>query len=426
MDFNRVKGMRDFLPTDKIVREEIITKIKSVFKRYGFVPIETPVLEKWETLSAKFAGGAAILNETYNFKDKAGRMLGLRYDLTVPLGRVFAMNPNLPTPFKRYCIDKVWRYEEAKTGRYREFYQCDVDIIGTESLLADAECLAIAIDMFKTLGFKNYIIKINNRKILSAIIKHIGIKQKIEQVFREIDKLDKMIVEEVSKNLHELGIEPEKVQKILKIISVKGEPDWVLKSIKKELGDNKGIEELHKLLTYAKSMGFYKNVELDLSLVRGLGFYTGNLFEAKAIDSKMTFSIAGGGRWDNMIGKFEGKGRMIPAVGISFGIDRIINVMRERKMVKELKTFTKVMVTHIEMEEEAIMIAQDLRNEDINTEIDMSGKKLSKVFKYADKISIPYMVIVGERDWPKITLRDMHTGEEEKIMPKDLPAKLKT
>jgi len=413
-----VRGTRDFLPEEKIFRDRIISIFRTAFENYGFVPIETPAIEKWETLSAKFAGGASILEETYNFDDRAGRKIGLRYDLTVPLARVVAMNPNLIMPFKRYSIDKVWRYEEFKPGRYREFYQCDCDIVGVKSMLAESECFSMAVNIFSKLGFDDYIIKLNNRKILSALLDYAGIKTKKDEVFLIIDKLDKMGSDEASKMLIEIGIKKEKIEKLFKTLQIKGSSEKILVELEKLISKNEGIDELREILSYGKLMGFGSRIQISLSLVRGLSYYTGTIFEFSVSESKIG-TITAGGRYDSMISKFAGKENEIPAFGISFGIERIIDVMKKRNMYKSESSLTKVFTAPIldKVLPDAIVIAENLRKKGINTEIEMLSRTLKKQLEYADKKGIEYVVILGEKEISEkmATVRNMKTKEEKKI-----------
>ncbi|MEM5781614.1 MAG: ATP phosphoribosyltransferase regulatory subunit, partial [Candidatus Aenigmatarchaeota archaeon] len=246
----KVKGTKDFLPQEMILRQQVIERVKNVFERFGFQPIETPTIENWEVLSAKGAGGEEILNETYNFEDKGGRKIGLRYDLTVPLARLIAENPNLPLPFKRYQIEKVWRYGDIAKGRLREFLQADIDIVGAEKPIADAEVIACAIECFNALGFKNFLVRLNNRKILAEILRLSNIKkEKVTDVLRSIDKLEKIGINEVKKELEEKCISKESIKKILEFIELKDEN--ILEKLEK-LGVKEGIDELKEIIYYLK------------------------------------------------------------------------------------------------------------------------------------------------------------------------------
>jgi len=267
-----VKGTRDFLPEEMILRQQVLDKIKSVFEIYGFQPLETSALEDWKVLSTKGAGSEEILNETYNFEDKGGRRIGLRYDLTVPLARVVASNPNLTLPFKRYQIEKVWRYGDIAKDRFREFLQADIDIVGSDSMLADAEIIKCAISCFKALGLEKIYVRLNNRKILEALVKNAGIEDnKVMSVLGTIDKLEKIGIKNVKKELEEKNISKDSTMKILEPIKIKEEPKIVLKKLENMIGRNEGIQELKEIISYLKDES---KIKIDLSLARGLDYYT--------------------------------------------------------------------------------------------------------------------------------------------------------
>lgn len=399
-----VKGMRDFGPEKKIFRDEVVETIKRIFELYGFNPIETPGLEKWEVLANKYAGGAEILKETYRLTDRGGRKLGLRYDLTVPLAR-FVSSRQFPKPFKRYQIGKVWRDGPTKVGRYREFVQCDVDVVGSDSLISDAEILAIARDVFKELGI-DIIIKLNNRKLLNEMLEWAGVeKNRIEGAILSVDKLKKFGISYVENELKEKGIDKETIKKIRMLLNLKG-----IKEIKKMIGESEGIKELEQLLNYLKV--FDVDVEIEISLARGLSYYTGSIYEIfPKVGSKS--SIAAGGRYDKMISIFSGKN--IPAVGISFGLDIIAEILKNRKRRKSVVQTYIIPVGG--MEKEAIKLAQKLRKRGISTDIGIVKKSLSKNLGFANKFEIPFVLILGEKEWSKgnVTIRDMACGKEWKI-----------
>lgn len=411
-----VKGTRDFLPEEALIRQTIINKMKKVFERFGFRPLETPALESWEVLSAKGAGGDEILKETYNFEDFGKRRIALRYDLTVPLARVIAMNPNLPLPFKRYQIQNVWRYGDIAKDRFREFLQADIDTVGSDNMLADAEIIACVISTLTELGFEKFSVRLNNRKILSALVKYAGVpEEKTMETFRTIDKLIKIGEKDVEKELIEKGISKESSKKILKIIKIKS-----LDEVEGLIKDKEGIEELKQVISYLNEMKVEPKFEIDLSLARGLDYYTGPIFEVSAEEG--IGSLVGGGRYDKMIGLFLG--RDIPATGVSFGIERIIEVMKERKMIETQKSNVKVFVVAVndKVRNKVLELVQKLRNNKIPTDFDVRGRTLSKQLEYADSLEIPYALIVGEKELEKdsVKLRDMRTGKEEIIKIKEI------
>jgi len=411
-----VKGTRNILPEEMILRQQVLEKIKKVFETFGFQPLETSALESWEVLSAKGAGGQEILNETYNFEDKGGRRIGLRYDLTVPLARVIADNPNLPLPFKRYQIEKVWRYGDIAKDRFREFLQADIDIIGSESMLADAEVIACTISCFNALGFKKFVVRLNNRKIFTELLKSSKVDdKKIMDALRSVDKLQKIGIEGVKKELEEKEIPKESIKKILSFIEIKGEPEKVLKEIEKVLGNVDGIKELKEIISYLKIMNLDSKIKIDLSLARGLDYYTGPIFEVFAEEG--IGSLAGGGRYDNMIGLFLK--RDIPATGISLGIERIMEVMKEKKMIDEIKNKTRVFVVAVndKVRDKVLEIVQILRSKSIATDYDLRFRSLSKQLDYVNSLGIPFAIIVGPTELEKnsVKLRNMKTGKEELV-----------
>jgi histidyl-tRNA synthetase len=428
--FQPVRGTRDFLPEEMIFRQKILDKIKCIFENFGFQPLETPALENWEVLAAKGAGGPEIQEETFNFEDKAGRKIGLKYDLTVPLARVVASNQNLPLPFKRYQIERVWRYGDVTKNRYREFWQADIDTVGSESMLADAEIIACAVAVFTSLGFKNFVVRLNNRKILSAFVKSVGVEEeKIMDVFRAIDKLDKIGYENVEKELMDKGISEEIIKKILKFIQIKGKPEVVLKKAEnfvKDIEEGKeGIEELRKLISYLRKMDVEPKFRVDLSLARGLDYYTGPIFEV--IVSGVAESLAGGGRYDKMIGLFLGKD--IPATGISLGIERIIEVMKDRGMVRPQKSTVKVFVANVndKVIDDSLKIVQMLRKNGVLADFDLKGRNLTRQLEYVNSMKIPYALIVGEKELKRkvVKLRDMERRTESEVKISELVKTLK-
>ena len=412
-----VKGTRDFLPEEMILRQQVLDKIKSVFEIYGFQPLETSALEDWKVLSTKGAGSEEILNETYNFEDKGGRRIGLRYDLTVPLARVVASNPNLTLAFKRYQIEKVWRYGDIAKDRFREFLQADIDIVGSDSMLADAEIIKCAISCFKALGLEKIYVRLNNRKILEALVKNAGIEDnKVMSVLGTIDKLEKIGIKNVKKELEEKNISKDSTMKILEPIKIKEEPKIVLKKLENMIGRNEGIQELKEIISYLKDES---KIKIDLSLARGLDYYTGPIYEVLAEEG--IGSVAGGGRYDKLIGLFLK--RDIPATGISFGIDRIIEVMKQRKMVKS-ETKIKVFVASVndKIRDKVLEIVQLLRDKSIACDYDFRSRSLSKQLEYVSNMKIPYAIIVGKKELKEnsVKLRNMRTGKEELVKINDI------
>ncbi len=393
------KGMRDVLPEDAILRREVLAIVEKVYRKYGFVPLETPAMEYISTLQAK--AGEEIDKQIFVLKDEE---LGLRFDLTVPLARVAASNA-FTKPFKRYAFAPVWRYEEPQRGRFREFWQADIDIIGTKGMRAEVELLAAAREALIALGFKELRILVNNRKILDALAAKLGIEDKKEAIFRLLDKIDKVGEDAVKKEMPDV-IGNEKTQKLFEIFDTKGDNKKKIK-IASEL-NSEAAKELEEIVA-----GCAFEIEVDLALVRGLGYYTGPVFEIKA--SAEIGSIAGGGRYDNLLGVY---GQSDYATGISLGIERIITLIKERKKENE-KTYTKVFVANAKPEfySNAADIAKKLRTAGVACEVDLNERNLRKQFDYVNSLAIPFLIIIGERELKegKFTLRDMKTGKEEKL-----------
>lgn len=421
------KGVRNFLPEDKIPRQEIMDSLRSIFERYGFAPLETPAIERLDVLSAKFAGGEEIMKEIFRFKDQGGRDLGLRYDLTVPMSKVVGMNPNLNLPFKRYQMQTVWRDGPIKLGRYREFWQCDVDIVGVESMSADAEILSVVDAAFTGLGF-SFVTKVNNRKLLNGIMEYAGFGEYSMKAILAIDKLSKIGEKGVRDELAEIGFEKKEIEKAMKILKLKGGNSAVLEKLKKMIDNyegKEGIREMEELLGFCGKMGV-KNVVFDVSLARGLEYYTGPVFEVYLKDSKVTSAVAGGGRYDDMIGEFLGSGKVYPATGVSFGIEPIYEALKLAKKIRPRKTLTNVFVIPIKTLDKSLEITGILRKKGVKTEVDLMDRGISKNLSYANSMGIPYVLFVGEREIRdrKFKLRDMKTGKEIPVKLDEIPAKL--
>lgn len=414
------RGTRDFPPSEKIIRDKVINQIKEIFEIYGFSPLETPTFEKLEILEAKFGAGenSDAISEIYRFKDQGNRDLGLRYEFTFALARFVGQNPQLKLPFKRYQIGTVFRDGPIKAGRYREFYQCDIDVVGVKSVLADAEALAVVKDVFNKLKL-DVVIEVNDRKLLTEIIKYSGIEEnQATQVIISIDKLKKIGINGVKAELLEKQIPKDKIEKLMNLLTEieKGTNTEKLKSLKNILGETEGLKEIEELLGYLKD--FSVDVEFSPSLARGLGYYTGPIFEVFLKDQTiMNSSIAGGGRWDKMIGKYIGNEKLnYPATGLSFGIEPIMDIILKRDGT-ERQTVTDLFVIPIKTKEQAIKITQELRKRGLKAQVDLLDRSVSKNIEYADKLGIPYVGFLGEDEIKqnKIKIRNLKTGKEELI-----------
>ncbi len=413
-----LKGTRDFLPSQMVKRAYLVDTIRKVFERFGFDPLETPAIERWETLSGKYGEEGERL--IYRFQDRGGRELGLRYDLTVPLARVVAMYPHLPKPFKRYQIQPVWRAEKPQKGRFREFVQCDVDIVGSSDMLADAEIIAVVYAALTELGLQGFKIKINNRKVIRGMIEVAGapIEQELD-IARAIDKLDKIGVEGVRKELEQRQIDKAVIERILDIMTLRGSDESVFAAAEKVLGTSEaaleGLQELRQVFEYLDLLEVPTGVyELDLSLVRGLDYYTGPVFETVMEQPKIG-SIMGGGRYDRLIGIFTGQD--IPATGTSIGLDRLVTVMDELDAWPiQTETRTEVLVVRFDPELTPLYlhITQTLRKSGFNTDFYTGKKNLRGQLGYAKDRGIPVVILIGsdEAQSQSATVRHMPTGQQ--------------
>ena len=429
------KGTRDFGQVEMARRNYIFDTIKSVFCLYGFQQIETPAMENIGTLMGKYGEeGDKLLFRIQNSGEKASLApeKGLRYDLTVPFARyVVQHREEISFPFKRFQIQPVWRADRPQKGRYREFYQCDVDVIGSDSLVGELELVQIVEEVYRRLGV-NVCLHINNRKILAGIAEVIGAPDKMIDITVAIDKLDKIGVESVNAELEERGLSTKAVQALQPILNLSGSTSDKLTALKDILAQSeiglKGVEELETLFGLIKHAGVQLNIELDLCLARGLNYYTGAIFEVKALDAQIG-SITGGGRYDNLTGIFGLPN--VSGVGISFGADRIYDVLTELNLFpKELQSTTQVLFAAFGAEElrYALTWAKDLRAQGIAVEVYPEPAKMKKQMGYADAKQIHFVAIVGgdEMAQNKVMLKNMSSGEQKLVSLNELANTLKS
>ncbi|MBI3032760.1 histidine--tRNA ligase [Candidatus Woesearchaeota archaeon] len=428
MNLELPKGTRDTPPEERIAKTKLFKGLKVVFESFGFSQLDTPIIEKLEVLTAKYAGGEEILKEIFKVKDQGNRELGLRYDLTVPLARYIGMNPNVKLPFKRYAIGQVFRDGPIKLGRYREFWQCDVDIVGSMSMLADAQIIEIALTYFSHIHL-DVVAEVNNRKILDGIMETAGIpEKKWMEVILSIDKLKKIGKLGVEKELHEKSIGEDQTEEIMNIITIEGSNQDKLKQLKKMLNSKigkEGLQEVEELLSYVPD----KRVQFNVSLARGLAYYTSTVFEVFAPESIIASSLAGGGRYDNMIGAYLENNQEYPAVGISFGIEPINDILKDKHKDKpQPKTVTELYIVPIKTEKICLEIAQTLRKESLKVDMDIMQRGVSKNLAYVSAYNIPFALIIGEKELKekKFTLRDMVSGKEENVGLKVIKEKIKS
>ena len=421
MNLQIPKGTRDLAQEEAIVRNKIVSTLKKVFELYGYSPLETPSFERFDILASKYAGGDEILKETFRFKDQGKRELALRYDLTVPMCRFVGMNPNVKMPFKRYQIGDVYRDGPVEKARYRQFTQCDVDVVGNKEMTADAEIITLAARAFKKLKL-DVTIKVNNRKLLDDLLESVGVKKnQFETAILSIDKLNKIGKEGVRKELKEKGFSKKIIDNILVTLypSPAGSSEKLInKTLTKLFPKSEGLKEIKELFSSLKISKV--NAEFDVSLARGLAYYTGTVVEIFLKNSNVKSSVCAGGRYDNMIGNFLGKGEY-PAVGISFGLDRIYDAYIEKNKDNK-KTTAKIYIVPINTLKDSLKIAEELRNENVNVDIDLAGKGPSKNLKYANSLGIPYVIFVGKEELKqgKVKLKDMDSGKEKLMSAKEL------
>lgn len=435
------KGTRDYSPEVMVKRNYIFDTIKSVFKLYGYMPLETPAMENLSTLMGKYGEeGDKLLFKILNSGDFIGNIpesellernsvkltnkiaeKGLRYDLTVPFARFVVQHQNeLTFPFKRYQIQPVWRADRPQKGRYREFYQCDVDVVGSDSLLHEVELIQMVDEVYRRLKI-NVRLLINNRKILAGIAEIIGYPDQLTDITVAIDKMDKIGLENVNAELREKGITEEAIAKLQPILDLQGDNEEKLEKLRSILKDSatglKGVEELTVVFDYIKELGIGTEIKLDLTLARGLSYYTGAIFEVKALDAEIG-SITGGGRYDDLTGIFGLKN--MSGVGISFGADRIFDVMNQLDLFpKDNTTTTQILFVNFGSKEEryCLPLLKELRAAGINAEIYPEAAKMKKQMGYADKKGIPFVALVGENEMQEgvVSLKNMTTGEQTNV-----------
>lgn len=446
------KGTRDFGPAVMAKRQFIFDAIRTVFQRFGFQPLETPAMENLSTLTGKYGEEGdqllfKILNSGDFLKDvKPGSLphykaltpeiaeKGLRYDLTVPFARYVVMNRHeIAFPFKRYQIQPVWRADRPQKGRYREFYQCDADVVGTDSLLCEAEIILMINDVFKDLGIADYTIKVNHRAVLNGVAELIGAGGKEVPLFVAIDKLDKIGEEKVREELLAKGFSPQSLDRLFRVLGTGGSTTEKLSALSKELGDNaqgrKGLQDLATVFQLADQLGAGNgHIDFDVALARGLSYYTGCIFEVK-INHVSIGSVSGGGRYDHLTQAFGDK-ENLSGVGFSFGVDRIYDAMEELKLFPEkAQISSRVLVCHLDQPsfEYGLAVLRALRNAGIASEIYPDLVKMKKQLDYANKKEVPFALVIGSEEISsgQIAVKDLRTGEQEKLYLEQILEKLR-
>ena len=422
-----LSGFMELLPEEQILFQQMVKTLEETYSLYGFTPLDTPLIEASDVLLAK--GGGETEKQIYRFT-KGDADLSLRFDLTVPLARYVAQHSSeLSFPFRRYQIGKVYRGERAQRGRFREFYQADIDIIGDEKLdiMNEAEIPSIIYRAFTKLGLKRFKIRINNRKVLNGFFELLGLSEESGDIMRTIDKLEKIGADKVSELLLELGIDKENIKKIISFISIDGDSDSVLAALEEYKGKNEvfdlGAEELATVISNMSGFGVPKDFfSVDLTIARGLDYYTGTVYETVMLDHPEIGSICSGGRYDNLAEYYTE--RKLPGVGISIGLTRLFFVLGDQNMLNREFPVSPADVMIIPMTEnisDAISLAMYLRENQIKTQLYSEKKKFKAKIGYADKLSIPYVIFLGEDEIAssKVTLKDMKTGEQNSLTKED-------
>lgn len=416
MDYQNVKGTQDYLPHAEVVRSNIRRTLEDVFIQYGCKPLETPILNYTELMASKYGGGAEILEEMYTLTDRGERDLALRYDLTIPFAKVVAMNPTMRMPFKRYEIGKVFRDGPIKTGRFREFTQCDVDIVGVKSQIAEAELMIMALDAFHKLNLK-VIIQYNNRKLLTGMLQVFETSdEKINKVVLILDKLEKVGLEAVTSELSEQGLPPSTVKLIKQFLTDKNNTSYSYFEPFSAQSEQvkQGLEELKELETYLEFLGVNSQCIFNPFLARGLEIYTGTIYEIFLSDKTIKSSIGSGGRYDNAIGGLIGTNENFSTVGISFGLDVIytaLNTSKEQILENPIVDFY---IIPINTQKESLLVARHLRNKGYKVECEIGNKKIGKALDKANKEKFRSVIIIGEDEVKnnQFKIKDMFSGEE--------------
>ena len=417
MILKNVKGSMDFLPNEQIIRNKIIKILSDTFVEYGYLPVETTTLCYYDLLASKYAGGAEILKEVYKLKDQGERDLALRYDLTVPFAKIISMNKGLNLPFRRYEIGKVYRDGPVKVGRNREFYQCDVDVCGLEGQLVEAELMSMAVCGYKRLGLDIYI-EWNNRKFLSGIIKLCDINDEdISKVILSVDKLAKIGEDGVKEELKELNISNDKLEQLFSYFKL------TINELQNKFGDTniellkEGIEEITKLDNYLNNLGL-KECIFTPYLARGLEIYTGTVWEVFDKNKNVTCAIGGGGRYDKIITNFINDGEVYPAVGMSFGLVPIYEILSKNIDNTNNSLYDMYIIPMSSNEEiEALRLANSLREKGIKVIVEMKKRKIKKCMEWADKNNVDYVIVIGESEVEsnEIEIKDMKNYNKTKV-----------
>ncbi len=418
IELKNLKGTTDFKPDEQALRDDIISKLKQIFRSYGYMPLETPILNSFDLLKYKYSDDAEILNEVYKLKDQGNRDIGLRFDLTVPFCKFIGLNKDLTMPFRRYEIGKVFRDGPVKLGRAREFYQCDVDVVGLDGRFIEIEQMQMVINAFRSLGI-NILIKWNNRKLMTGLLQYLGIcEDKINSCVSLIDRLSKITKQELYEEFDKFEIKSSQVDELLDMFN-KSLSEYVTifaSSTNETL--NEGIRECQIIDELIKKLNLENNTAFSPTLARGLGIYTGTIFEFFDKQNRITSSLGGGGRYDKIITGFMNNGLSYPACGLTFGLEPIYAILQSNYN----ENFVDVLIVPMGTEVKCLGIANKLRSVGANVVTDLTGKKIKKAFEYANKLNIKYVMVIGENEINenKYSLKDMSLGEQVTLNENDL------
>ena len=391
MKLMNVKGTYDYMPNDMKIRNNILDVLRKNFERYGYLPIETPMINYYELLSYKYSDDAEILNEIYRLTDQGERDLGLRYDLTVPFCKVVGLNKDLSLPFRRYEIGRVFRNGPVKAGRTREFYKCDVDVVGIDNRYIEAEQILMAVNTYKELGI-DVVVKYNNRKLMSGLIELAGISnEKIDSVIGIIDKLEKVSRKDLEDMLKEINIDGNTIKKLFNLFEKNFDDYKTLDNEKVQ----EGISELDEVNNYLRELNIISKCEFTPTLARGLSIYTGIVFEFYDKEKRITSAIGGGGRYDKIITNFMDNGNSYPAIGLSFGLEPIFVILKQEMAKTRL---IDIYMVPLDTNVEVLKLATTLREKGYRVLIEMNKKKIGKCFEYAERNNIKYVMIIGENE----------------------------
>ncbi len=416
IDLQNVKGTYDFLPNEQKIRNYINDTLKTIFEKYGYQPLETPILCYYDLLAGKYDESNDLLNEIYKLNDQGKRNLGLRYDLTVPFAKCIAITKDLQFPFKRYEIGKVFRDGPVKTGRDREFIQCDVDVVGLNGQMIEAELISLFIEGYTKLNI-DVIIKYNSRNLMTGFILEQNISPDlISKVITIIDKLEKLTKQAIIEEFKKIDIKEEIAINLLNTFNLSLEE--INKKYKNTTNESiiKGLNELNELESYLKEMNLLDKVKFSPTLARGQDYYTGNVFEVYDKNGELTCSLGGGGRYDNMITDFINDGNSYPAVGVSFGLSTIYEILRKREEFKN-RSLIDIYIIPMNTKKQSLILANNLRALGYKIDIAMNDKKIKKSFEFANRENIPYVIVLGENEISSncFNLKNMKTGEEIQI-----------